>query len=302
MKVKFTNLLEVSEMLRSDPATDWESIVRGVDWIIPNVSGQIEEGIDFLEAWKDLSVRLPVHIRQQLDFGISVNSAGPGFIKAASIAAAERAASKTLNTLRTPAEIKIALNSLPGPWTPDLLVSLWRKGHLKQEHLRLTLLDVWRHLIHPSAWSIRTWRAMFRRAGFLSDGQPKPKRPLVLYRGCTPNGRRGMSWTTEQFIAEKFADYWIDVEHCQDTPGHVYRTTVKPRDVLAMIRGSMRLVPKLEFLDDGKVIHRKDTFEQVPIKPEFEVLIDARACSIKLLETAKVRRARDFKYGLRGEP
>ncbi len=80
----------------------------------------------------------------------------------------------------------------------------------------------------------------------------------------------------------------------------LYKTTVKPRDVLAIIRGKPKLAPNLEFID-GKVIRRPDALVEILDKPEFEVIIDARAYLIKLVETAKVRRARDLKYGFRGD-
>ena len=113
---------------------------------------------------------------------------------AVTIALAERAADKLLDALRTPAEIKTALDAVDSNGAPDLLISLWRKRRLKQEHLRVVLLDVWRYLDNAAAWPMRTWRAMFRYGGFLSDREPRPTRPMTVYRGCTPSRRCGMSW------------------------------------------------------------------------------------------------------------
>ncbi len=94
------------------------------------------------------------------------------------VAVAERATGKTVDSLRTPEEVKAALDAIPASFAPDLLFSLWRHRRLKREHLRLVLLDVWRYLDHPSAWPSRTWRAMFRCAGFLSRSAPKPSARL----------------------------------------------------------------------------------------------------------------------------
>jgi hypothetical protein len=38
----------------------------------------------------------------------------------------------------------------------------------------------------------------------------KTQTPGLLYRGCTARARRGISWSKERRVAEKFADYWFD--------------------------------------------------------------------------------------------
>jgi len=53
-------------MLRSDPATGWESIVvQSAEWISPSAM----QRIDWLKEWHDLSARLPGHIRERLRLG-----------------------------------------------------------------------------------------------------------------------------------------------------------------------------------------------------------------------------------------
>jgi hypothetical protein len=294
MTAKFLNPIEISEMLRSDPATGWESIVvQSAEWISPSSM----QGIDWLKSWHDLSARLPGHIRERLRLGGFMDSPSAACI--ACIATAERAAGKPLNALRTPDEIKTALGALPGPWTPDLLISLWRKGRLKQEHLRVTLLNVWRYLDHPAAWPMRTWRAIFRCAGFLSDGEPRPTRALTVYRGCTPEGRRGMSWGTQRWVAEKFANYWVDQGY-STVRGHVYKARVNPGNLLAMIPGEKTLVPKMKFID-GEIIRQPDELIEILVKPEFEIIVDARSLRITLVETAKALYAREVREGVRTE-
>ena len=224
-------------MLRVDAQTDWESLVRDAPWIRPRK--EFPEGIEWSKAKVDLSKRLPSHVRERLGFDDSFTDLSPGFVAVVTIAAAERATAKPLNTLRSPVEIKTALDALPGTLAPHLLISLWRVRRLKRNHLQAMLLNVWRSLDHPHAWPMRTWRAMFRCAGFLSDdyeAAPKPTRPLTVYRGCTPTGRRGMSWTTERWIAEQFADKWVELGQAT-TYGHVYKARVAPGNVLARIYG-----------------------------------------------------------------
>jgi hypothetical protein len=145
------------------------------------------------------------------------------------------------------------------------------------ELLRRLLLDVWLYTDFPMAGCpARAWRAMFKLTGYLSDGVPKPTRRRVLYRGCTPEGRRGMSWTTKRLVAERFADYWVEWSQAEK-PGHVYKAVVEPNYVLATIRG------KLETLKfNGAEV-------EVPVGSEHEFIIDARALSVTLVETARER-------------
>ena len=92
-------------------------------------------------------------------------------------------------------------------FAPFLLRWFWRHHRPTAEVLRTVLLSAWRYTDFPcQGCPPRFWRAMFRRVGFLSDGKiQRPSRRRVLYRGCRPKGCRGMSWTSERRVAEKFA-------------------------------------------------------------------------------------------------
>lgn len=200
-------------------------------------------------------------------------------------AVVERLVGKPHTELRTPDEIMTAFEALHPTYKifgPDLLYSLWRHQRLDVELLRRLLLDVWIYTDFPTAGCpARAWRAMFKRTGYLpSDGVPKPTRRRVLYRGCTPKGRRGMSWTSKRFVAERFADYWVEHGYGEAKPGHVYKAVVEPNCVLAIIRG------RLETLNfNGAEV-------EVPVGSEHEFIIDARALSVTLVETARERIAR----------
>jgi hypothetical protein len=87
-----------------------------------------------------------------------------------------------------------------------------------------------------------------------------------------------MSWTSKRHIAEKFAEGFDG--RFDERLGHVYKTIVRPQDVLAVIGGTTEKIQQ----SDGTVI-------EFPIS-EFEFVVDARALPITLVETAKMRQAR----------
>jgi hypothetical protein len=195
---------------------------------------------------------------------------------------------KTISQLRSEAEIVSAFEALPqnyyGAFAPDLLYQLWRQGQmtegaLRQGAFRQVLLDVWRFADFPCQKGIcppRAWRAMLNITGFLSDGIEKPKRPRLLYRACTPRGRRGMSWTTERFIAERFITYWYERQQI-DRMGNLYKTVAPPAAILGAVRGKMENIKGLG---------------ELPVHPEFEFIVDARAISVMLVETGPQYTAR----------
>lgn len=51
------------------------------------------------------------------------------------------------------------------------------------------------------------WIERFRAEGFTVDGEPAelPAEPLTLYRGASLSRHRGLSWTTSQGVAMRFA-------------------------------------------------------------------------------------------------
>jgi hypothetical protein len=198
------------------------------------------------------------------------------------IASVEQAVGKSPMELREPDEVVKAFDAWPSSvksFGPELLYWFWRQGRLSADTLRRVLLDMWRNADFPvgPGCPAKAWREMFKAAGFLSDTITKPTRQRVLYRGCTPEGRRGMSWTTERWVAEKFADYWFERGQAQK-PGHVYKTVAGPRDVLAAIYGK----EKVQLTLNGVT-------KEVRVKPEFEWIVDARSLPITLMETAKAR-------------
>ena len=78
------------------------------------------------------------------------------------------------------------------------------------------------------------WVARFRQVGFLSDlpGTQPPAAELTVFRGAPQGWELGMSWTTSERTARAFAKRFT----CYGpAPGFVWRATVTPEAVLALI-------------------------------------------------------------------
>jgi hypothetical protein len=277
MRVKMPDVLYLAQKLRADSRIDWSSVV-GSDRIVPD--HQSGQGMDVSEALKDLPKRvLPI----QDSLGLDPKNLLGNWLMISLIASAERKTGKPLDALRTTEELVTALDAFKSSG-PDLLFSLWRKKRLDKQQLRLVLLDVWRYTDHTAYWPAHWWRRLFRETGFLSDGPTPPKRPFTVYRGCTPEGRRGFSWTLREFRAEKFGNSWFEQGY-STLPGHVFKLRVRPRDVLAMISGH-----KSKTLPDGSTIRYGG---------EDEVIVDARYLKPVLVETWQQRWRREVKEGVR---
>ncbi|WP_131705513.1 hypothetical protein [Mycolicibacterium obuense] len=97
------------------------------------------------------------------------------------------------------------------------------------------------------------WVALFEEAGYTVDGvpAPRPTAPVNVYRGCHPERRFGMSWTTDIDRARWFAER--DLGH---GVGEVYEVTVQPSFLLAYIhvssRGEAEFVVDPSALDDER--------------------------------------------------
>lgn len=117
---------------------------------------------------------------------------------------------------------------------PALLWSWRRSGRLSVDDLRLVIITAWMLAERPAErLGVAAWVELFREAGFVCEDDEEaapPTEPLVVYRGASWAGRRGMSWTTNLSVAAEFAERWVD-----DTVGHVFQTTVPPEAVLAFI-------------------------------------------------------------------
>lgn len=77
------------------------------------------------------------------------------------------------------------------------------------------------------------WLKLFRLNGFTHLGEPaqRPSEPVTVYRGCTPEHRLGMSWSTEVLVARRFANQGMSSR----PHGVVYVARVDPNYLLAFI-------------------------------------------------------------------
>ena len=82
---------------------------------------------------------------------------------------------------------------------PALLFDLVQRGVLGIEQHPVVVVEAWMMAefpasnVHPEFWV--DW---FETAGYTHNGHPspRPKAPVTQYRGCAPERRFGMSWTT----------------------------------------------------------------------------------------------------------
>lgn len=96
-----------------------------------------------------------------------------------------------------------------------------------EEPMRHLNLAQWRELFKISGY--RELDDTRVRSGVLATPANRPPKPLRLYRGATPQGKRGMSWTTAQEVAEIFAEA---AETLTSRQAGIYTATVDPRRLL----------------------------------------------------------------------
>lgn len=96
------------------------------------------------------------------------------------------------------------------------------------------VLDAWSHPEWPEAVLGTTrWVALFRSVGFASrPPRPAPTDGLQVFRGASWGRRRGMAWTTDRAVAQRFADRW---SASGTSAGTVFAWWAPSRAVLAMI-------------------------------------------------------------------
>lgn len=96
-----------------------------------------------------------------------------------------------------------------------------------EEPMRHLDLAQWRELFKISGY--RELDDPRVRSGVLATPANRPRGPLRLFRGSTPQGKRGMSWTTSQEVAEIFAEA---AETLSGRQAGIYTATVDPRRLL----------------------------------------------------------------------
>ena len=121
------------------------------------------------------------------------------------------------------------------PKAPYELEHHYRRGDLRPEVAGLLAANIWTRKVdrnhHSDITDYAVWRAMFRHRGFTRDSFPadRPKRSLVLFRGSTPAGRHGLSWSHDPDQALYFADN----RQLPGVPAVVWAARVQPKRMLA---------------------------------------------------------------------
>ena len=112
----------------------------------------------------------------------------------------------------TPNEIVICNELISDdPNAPYDLEHRYRRGEIRPAVAGLLAVDIWTRESdrqqHSEITDYAVWRAMFRHRGFTRDSFPaeRPNRSLVLFRGSTPAGRTGISWSRDPGQALYFA-------------------------------------------------------------------------------------------------
>jgi hypothetical protein len=112
------------------------------------------------------------------------------------------------------------------------------------------IANAWSWADYPES-SIRPdyWMELFAAAGYTHDGRPAklPRRPITIYRGCTPDRCEGMAWTSDLRVARRFAR---DDRDGRPT-GHVYAFDAPPSALLAYIHEDSEYVIDNVFLEDA---------------------------------------------------
>lgn len=120
---------------------------------------------------------------------------------------------------------------------PALLFDLYfgRSLKLSRREMEGVVAGVWSGAEYPQRCieDPSLWRTLFAANGYSQDGEraDKPAASVVLYRGSTPEGRFGMSWTTDLSVARSFADDGLRGR----AQGQVYTAVVAPTHLLAYI-------------------------------------------------------------------
>jgi hypothetical protein len=132
-------------------------------------------------------------------------------------------------------------------------MSWWSDRKIDSKTLRALLAEVW---VSEDAPGLRHEQSeivgIFRAAGFVSDSVPKkrrPRKPLLVYRGCHPAVARGLAWSLDQKEAKWFATEYHELavvralladpalKLAPPQAGRLYRTMVMPNAVLAILHG-----------------------------------------------------------------
>ena len=132
----------------------------------------------------------------------------------------------------------------------EALVELLHSGsQLPPSELNATLRTIWPQLRAPQrSHDGAALVALFRRAGYVSDGIPQPNTELTVYRGELVNSHEsGISWTTDAQVATQYARGYSTVGNTQ-----VVQAVAPPVAVLARFSQEAEAVVDPSLLKEHK--------------------------------------------------
>ncbi len=135
------------------------------------------------------------------------------------------------------AELLEAGSQRPAPEVNAILRSIWPQLHAPQRsHAGTDLV------------------ALFRRAGYVSDGIPQPNTEITVYRGQLVNTQEpGISWTANLETAKRYARGYATAGHAQ-----VVQAIASPAAVLG------RFAPDAEVVVASELLRSVETVGYIP--------------------------------------
>jgi hypothetical protein len=142
----------------------------------------------------------------------------------------------------------LMMNRTPSETLDDLVDSGLQ---FPPEELNVILRTVW-PLLHGPLYrhDVATLLALFRRAGYVSDGLPYPDGDLIVYRGePTSTEHLGISWTTDRQVAVTYVQGYSTIGAVR-----VVQAAAPVESVLARFNFEDEIVVEPELLKDVEVL------------------------------------------------
>jgi hypothetical protein len=142
-----------------------------------------------------------------------------------------------------------------------------REGDLDRDSLRELLPVAWQDTEQPSA-NVAAWLRLFRKAGYVSDGEEVLSGELTIYRGIgVPEATPGISWSLDIDRARWFArrsELALRVQSGSSREATLYSARVDADQVLAFFnaRNEREVVVDPKSLRDVRVLERVEPFPE----------------------------------------